>query len=201
MANNKPISWYVKVILPVVVGFIIALLPPLGEPLTVESMRFGGIFICIIMMMIFNIFPDFVISTSGLVLMVALKVTDFGTAFSPFAGTAVWLVVAAFGLGAAVAKTGLLKRISYLVLKLFPETFKGQILAFYTAGLVVSPLIPSLTAKGTVLGPFAAQVAESLGYEKDSKGARGLFAAVTIMATIVGMAFLSAQCLWQPSSA
>ena len=200
MTEKKPVSWYVKVILPVVVGFAIAMLPPLGEPLTVESMRFGGIFICIIMMMIFNIFPDFVISTTGLVIMVAIKVTDFGTAFAPFSGAAVWLVIAAFGIGAAVAKTGLLKRISFLVLKLFPETFKGQILAFYTAGLVVSPLIPSLAAKATVLDPSQRRW-RVLGYEKDSKGSRGLFAAVTIMSTIVGMAFSRAQCLWQLSSA
>ena len=189
--TKKPTSWYIKLAISVVVGLVIAMIPPLGEVLTVESMRFGGIFIAMILMMIFETFPDFVITTTGLTLMVALKVTDFSGAFSPWAGTAVWLVIAAFGIGAAVAKTGLLKRISFMVLKLFPETFKGQVLAFYTAGLVISPLIPSLAAKATVLGPFAAQVAESLGYEKDSKGARGLFAAVTIMATIVGMAFLS----------
>lgn len=189
--SKKSVSWYVKVILPVVIGLIIAFIPPLGDPLTVESMRFAGIFVCMILMMVFNIFPDFVITISGLILMVSLQVTDFGTAFSPFAGAAVWLVIGAFGIGAAVAKTGLLKRISFMVLKLFPESFKGQVLAFYTAGLVVSPLIPSLAAKATILGPFAAQVSESLGYEKDSKGARGLFAAVTIMATIAGMAFLS----------
>lgn len=180
-----------KIFIPLIIGIIIAVIPPLSEELTVESMRFMGIFLCMIIWMIFDVFPDFVITLSGLTVMVALKVTDFGTAFSPFAGASVWLVIGAFGLSAAVAKTGLLKRLSFMILKLFPESFRGQVLALYTAGFVISPLIPSLNAKAAILAPFSAQISESLGYEKDSKGARGLFGAVTIITTIIGMAFVS----------
>ncbi len=179
-----------KIFIPAILAIIIANIAPPGE-LTVESMRFAGLFICMIIWMVLNVWPDFVITLVGLTACVVWKVADFGTVFAPFAGTSVWLVIGAFGISAGVAKSGLLKRLSYMILSVFPENFRGQVLALFSAGFVISPLIPSLNAKAAVLAPFSAQVSESLGYEKGSKGARGLFAVVTIMTTVVGMAFFS----------
>lgn len=179
-----------KIFIPAILAIIIANIAPPGE-LTVESMRFAGLFICMIIWMVLNVWPDFVITLVGLTACVVWKVADFGTVFAPFSGTSVWLVIGAFGISAGVAKSGLLKRLSYMILSVFPENFRGQVLALFSAGFVISPLIPSLNAKAAVLAPFSAQVSESLGYEKGSKGARGLFAVVTIMTTVVGMAFFS----------
>lgn len=192
MENTKKLNIprLIKIIAPVIIAFIIAMISPPGE-LTVESMRFAGIFICMILWMVFDVFPDFVITLTGLSIMVVLKVCSFADAFSPFSGTSVWLVIGAFGLSAGVAKSGLLKRLSYMILKLFPESFQGQVLALFTTGLVISPLIPSLNAKAAILAPFSAQVSESMGYEKGSKGAKGLFAVVAIVTTVIGMAFFS----------
>ena len=119
------------------------------------------------------------------------KVDAFGTFFSPFSGTSVWLVIGAFGMGAGVIKSGLMKRMAYAILSVFPESFKGQVLALLTAGLAICPFIPSLNAKAAILAPFAGTVSEALGYEKSSKGAKGLYNAVVIITTVIGMAFLS----------
>ena len=56
---------------------------------------------------------------------------------------------------------------------------------------MISPLIPSLTAKASILAPFSATAASALGFKKGSKGARGIFAAMWISSGIFGMAFLS----------
>lgn len=179
-----------KIVIPAILAIIIANITP-PEDLTVESMRFAGLFVCMIIWMVINVWPDFVITLVGLTACVIWKVADFGTVFAPFSGTSVWLVIGAFGISAGVAKSGLLKRLSYMILSVFPENFKGQVLALFSAGFVISPLIPSLNAKAAILAPFSAQVSESLGYEKGSKGARGLYGAVVIITTIVGMAFFS----------
>ena len=179
-----------KIFIPLLIGVGISFISPMGE-LTVASMRFAGIFVCLILWMVLNVWPDFVITLVGLSAFVVFGVCSFADAFSPFAGESVWLVIGAFGLSAGVAKSGLLKRLSYMILKLFPESFQGQVIAIFTTGLVISPLIPSLNAKAAILAPFAAQVSESMGYEKGSKGARGLFAVAAIITTVVGMAFFS----------
>lgn len=188
--KNSNVLRLVKIIAPVIIGIIIAMIAPPGE-LTLESMRFAGIFICLILWMVFDVFPDFVITLVGLSVMVLLKVCAFGDAFSPFAGSSVWLVIGAFGLSAGVAKSGLLKRLSFMILKLFPESFQGQVLALFTTSLIISPLIPSLNAKAAILAPFSSQISKSLGYEKGSKGAKGLFGAMVIGTTVLGMAFYS----------
>ena len=50
-------------------------------------------------------------------------------------------------LGAAVAHSGLLKRLTLLVMKAFPGTYLGQLLGITISGVVISPLIPSGTAR------------------------------------------------------
>lgn len=179
-----------QLIIPLILGVIVALLdPPAG--LTRAAMIYMGVFICVIFWLVFNLIPDFVVTTLALAIFVFTHVATTKVAFSPFASSSVWLVIGAFGISAVVARTGLLKRISFLILRCFPENFQGQILALFTTGFVISPLIPSLTAKGSILAPFAAEAAKALGFEKGSKGARGMFAATWISAGIFGCAFLS----------
>ena len=92
-----------KIIIPIIIAVLIAMIAP-PEGLTVESMRFAGIFICLIIWMVLNVWPDFVITIVGLCAFVVFGVCSFGDAFSPFAGSSVWLVIGAFGLSAGVAK-------------------------------------------------------------------------------------------------
>ena len=179
-----------KIVLPIILAIVVAFIKP-AEGLTVQSMRFAGIFLMMIIWMVLRVWPDFVITLLGLTAFVVFKVCSFGDAFSPFGGSSVWLVIAAFGFAAGIGKSGLLKRLAFILLKPFPESFQGQVLALFTTGLVISPLIPSLNAKAAILAPFTAQVSESMGYEKGSKGARGLFAVMAIATTVLGMAFMS----------
>lgn len=192
MENTKKfdVVTLLKIFIPIIIAVAIAIITPPTD-LTVESMRFAGIFICLIIWMVLDVFPDFVITLVGLSAFVIFGVCKFGDAFAPFGGSSVWLVIGAFGLSAGVAKSGLLKRLSFMVLKVFPENFRGQVTALFATGLIISPLIPSLNAKAAILGPFSAQVSESLNYKKGSKGARGLFGAMVISTTILGMAFYS----------
>lgn len=57
---------------------------------------------------------------------VILGVVPFAKAFGSFAGTTVWLLIAALGIGMAVTKSGLLARLALLIMKLFPSTFEGR---------------------------------------------------------------------------
>lgn len=179
-----------SIVLPMVLGGIIGGMTPPGE-LTREAMIYMGIFLCAIIWLVLNVIPDYIVVILAMALFVVFKIAPISSAFSPFAGSSVWLVIGAFGISAVIGKTGLLKRIAFAILKVFPENFRGQILALFATGFVISPLIPSLTAKASILAPFSATAASALGFEKGSKGARGIFAAMWISSGIFGMAFLS----------
>ena len=174
--KKVPVRKLVFGILGVVLGLIIGFMAPPAE-LTVESMHYLGLLVWFICWMIGGVMPDFMTGITFLVLAVLLKLCDFTTAFSPFAGTTTWLLVGAFGVGAMLNKTGVLRRIAYVIMQLFPGTYTGQMLALYAAGIIVSPMMPSITAKAALMSPLSIPAAEAFGFEKNSKGATGLFMA------------------------
>jgi len=103
------------------------------------------------------------------------------------------LLVGALGIGLAVAKSGLLKRLSLYVIKLFPATFTAQVLDMITSGVIIAPLIPSTTAKAVIATPISMGISDAMGYERKSKGAGGLFGAFYIGFVSTGPLFLSAS--------
>jgi DASS family divalent anion:Na+ symporter len=162
------------------------------------SMRFIGIFIGFLIWMIVGVAADHVLVLGTLALLLITSTTTatsastaFTAAFNPFAGDTAWLVVAGFGMAAALTKCGLLKRIAFAVLQLFPENYRGQIMAMFATGLVLSPMLPSVNAKAVLLAPLSASVSQALGFKKSSKGASGLFSASYFSAGLFGTAFFT----------
>lgn len=187
---NTLVKKALQIGVPLILGIVIALTPP-PEGLEMAAMIYMGIFVCAILWLVLDVISDYVVVVLAMALFVIFNVADFTTAFKPFAQSSVWLVIGAFAISAVVAKVGLLKRIAFAILKLFPENFRGQVTALFATGIVIAPLIPSLTAKAAILSPFAATASKSLGYEKSSKAATGMFSATWIAAGILGCAFLS----------
>lgn len=187
---NALVKKLLKIAIPAIIGIAIALIaPPAG--LETPAMIYMGIFVCAILWLVLGVIDDHIVVIIAMALFVLFHVSDFPTAFAPFAQSTVWLVIGAFAISAVVAKTGLLKRLAFNVLKFFPENFRGQVTALFATGIVMAPLIPSLTAKGAILAPFASSAAKGLGYEKNSKQSAGMFCATWIAAGILGCAFLS----------
>jgi len=104
-----------------------------------------------------------------------------------------WFLIAALIMGVAVQKSGLLQRVSLLVLKVFPATFKGQTFALLTAGTIIAPFIPSVTAKSVIMAPLSKGISEAMGFPQKSRGASGLFGAFWIGFVCTGVSFLSAS--------
>lgn len=184
------VIWLVKLLVPAAVGIAIALMSP-PDMLTPQAMAYMGVFVCVIAWLILDVVPDWAAVVAAMAAFVVFGVSNFAGAFAPFADTTMWLIIGAFGLAAVISKTGLLKRIAFHVLALFPENYKGQLSAVYATGVVISPLVPALVAKGAILAPLATVVSKSLGYAKSSKAATGMFCAAWISASIIGCAFLT----------
>lgn len=180
----------IKLVICVAVGIMIALIPP-PEGLTTMSMLYLGTFVAYVAIMASGALPEVVASLLVAGIAIVLKIAPFETIFSMFASSSQWLVVAGFGIALALLKTGLLKRIGFLILRPFPENFRGMIIAFFTVGLVISPLIPSVTSKSALLTPMAVPVSESLGYKKGDQGAAALFSSMFYSSSIFGQAFLT----------
>jgi len=189
---NKNAILIAKLLAGIIIGVIIARLnPPAG--LTVAGMRFLGIFACVVLYLLLEALPTYALALLLCSSFVIFKVVPFATAFGQFAGDTMVLLIGALGIGAGISKSGLLNRLTLNILKIFPGSFRGQVLAFLTAGTVVGPFIPSNTAKLAIAAPFGKSVAEKLGFDKESKGSAGLFSAIWIAFGNAAPMFLSAS--------
>jgi len=182
----------IGLILGIFVGVIIGILPP-PEGLTPAAMRAVGIIIGTIIIFIFEALPNYASTTLMCTCFVLFKVGTYPQAFSAYSGGIWWLVVGVLGIGIAVNNCGLLKRLSFFAMRLFPPTYNGMIMAFLGVGTLFAPLMPSTTAKQTIVAPVAMKIGENLGLEKRSKGMAGLFNAMYIGWSITGAIFVSAS--------
>lgn len=172
--KNLDIKKTVLAVVGIVVGIVIALVPP-PEGLTVESMRVLGVIVWAIVFWVGNVLPEAITAIVMSVLFVILSGVPIATSFSAFSGSTIWLVIAAIGLGVSIKACGLLERISVLLLKAFPKNFIGRSLGLFFSTFVVSPFVPSTMAKTGILAPLVRGISESAGYEGNSKQAHGLF--------------------------
>lgn len=174
----------------VVIAIVLSLIAP-PEGLTVESMRFAGVFVAVIYLLFVNVFPDYVVGMLGLCIVSAIGAASFDSTFSALASSSFLLIAAAIGLGMAVIKTGLLNRVALWILQCFPNTYFGRILSLMVVGLVIGPFIPAAASKAALSGPLAASVSDTLGFPRKGKGAAGLFAASYMSMCVLGLIYLS----------
>lgn len=170
MKINKQI---IGLIVGIAAAFALGSIAPV-EPLTREAMYAIGFLVAAIIWMVTDAMPDY-----AAVLVMSSCWVIFGkipvkTAFSTMSSSTFLLILGALGMGVAATKSGLMKRISLFMMRVFPANFRGQSLALLAAGLVTGPMIPSATAK-TAIGSLARTVSDSLGYKPASKGSAGIF--------------------------
>lgn len=137
--------------------------------------------------------PEFVTALIMAVAFIAFCGVPTETAFSAFASSTWWLLVAAFALGFGMQRCGLMARMAAAILRVFPRTFKMQAAGLIATGTLVGPFIPSLSAKATMLAPLALGISDSLGYERQGKQATGLFLAMFTGIRTVGPAVISSS--------
>ncbi|MBL0687794.1 MAG: DASS family sodium-coupled anion symporter [Sulfurospirillum sp.] len=154
----------VKMIIPIAVAVIIALLPtPTG--LDPNAHYFFAVFIAVIIGLILEPIPAALIGLIG----VAFSAT-FGLVgetasesrnwmLSGFSNGVIWLIFAAFMFALGYKKSGLGKRISLLLVKLLGKTSLGLGYAVAFADGILSPFMPSNTARsaGTIF-PIAINI-------------------------------------------
>ena len=174
----------------IVIGICIALIPP-PEGLTTESMRFMGIFLGAIFMLVTKPIADWSVILGALALFPLTKTATVNEAFSAFSGGTMWLISMVFAFSAGMGKSGLINRIAMTVLSIFPATYRGAVTALTMCGVVVGPLIPSVTAKVNMIIPIATASAEKMGLKERSKSALGLWSAVYTTVNCGGNVFLS----------
>jgi DASS family divalent anion:Na+ symporter len=155
-------------------GLLIGLCTP-PEGLRPQAMQVLGILSCAIVWWIFNVFPEVATAFLMAMGMIGIAGVPTGVMLKPFSGATWWILVAAFGLGGAITRCGLLTRIALMLLNIFPKSYRGQIAGLIGVTTVTAPFIPSITARAAILAPLVLSISDAMGYERKGREATGLY--------------------------
>lgn len=134
--------------------------------------------------------PNSVSGMFFLLFTLALKIPA-ASVFSGFTSSALWTLIPALFFGFVLIKTGLGKRIGFLVMKMFNPSYPMLILAFVIIGLALSALTPSITVRCVIIIPIAVSVIEACQLELKSKGSALLLLSAWVMALVPGTGWLT----------
>ena len=185
---------YLKYGVNILIAALIAgaiLILPVDFGLTREAVEYLAVLAAMVFMLISGVFDEHVVILATLAICVVLGVAPFSTIFSAYSGTTMWMVLTILPITVVIQKSGLMNRIALWLLKLFPSSYKWQLFSLSLSSMLISPLIPSTTAKSSLLASLTASVAEKMKLKNQSKPLTGIFLSVFINGPSMGHIFLS----------
>jgi len=187
------LSQNMKIALPILVAIIIAILPT-PEGLAVNAQYFFAIFLGVIVALILEPIPAALVGLVGVSLSATLGLVgetakaNRDWALSGFSNGVIWLIFAAFMFALGYRKSGLGKRIALLLIKYLGKTSLGLGYAVAFADGILSPFMPSNTARsaGTIF-PIAINIPQMFNStpENEPKKLGSYISWVAISATCV----------------
>jgi sodium-dependent dicarboxylate transporter 2/3/5 len=120
----------------------------------------------------------------GCYLFWALGVVKVDVAFSGFADDTSWLIVGAMLFGTMAAKSGLARRIAYLVLLKVGTTYSRLLLGLIMTDFLLCFFVPSGTPRVVIMATIALGLIEAFGLGQGSNIGRGMFLILTYTATV-----------------
>lgn len=166
---------------------------PAPSGLEVQAWHLFIIFISSIFLVITNalsILASSVLALSATVLSGTLKPEE---AYSGFSEGFILLIILAFLIARGVVKSGLGKRIAFLIIRRFGKSSLGLAYSVIAADMLIAPAFPSNTARSGVLFPLVNSLAADSG-SKVADGSRKKIGSFLMMASMAGLTLSST--LW-----
>lgn len=143
----------IGMIIPIAVLFALWFLPT-PQGLSLEGWHFLAIFLAVIIGLVIEPVPAALVGLVGISVVALLGLAgktpaaNVKWALSGFSNSTIWLIFAAFMFAMGYQKTGLGKRISLVMIKYMGKSSLGLGYAVAFADLILSPFMPSNTARG-----------------------------------------------------
>lgn len=151
-------NWF-KLFFIGLIGLIIWFTPA-PEDVRIEAWHLFAIFVATIVGIFLRPLPMGAIAMIGIVMTALTGTLSITDALSGFGNRVIWLIVSAFMLSRGFIKTGLGARIAYLFMSILGKNSVGLAYGFVATDLVLSPAIPSNTARsGGVIFPILCSTA------------------------------------------
>lgn len=159
--------------------------PPTG--LTLPAYHTAIIFIATIAAIVANVLPTGAVAILSVAVYAVLHAGGetsakeaIAAATNNFNNILIWLIVIAFMIARAFAKTGLGRRIALVLLSLFGQSSLRIAYCLGVADFLIAPATPSNTARSAIVSPIADSLAKAINKD-DSKLGKFLISSVSAM--------------------
>lgn len=172
--------------------YFLWIVPP---PLHIDpkAWKLFAIFSATILSILLNLLPIIAASIIALAVSVLSGVVEPSKAYAGFSESFILLIVAAFLVSHAVHKSGLGKRLSLHMIKIFGKSTLGLGYSVILTDLLIAPAFPSNTARSGVLYPLVYGLAHDCG-SKVGDGTQKKVGSYLMMTSMAGLTVSSA--LW-----
>jgi solute carrier family 13 (sodium-dependent dicarboxylate transporter), member 2/3/5 len=174
---RKLIGGALSIILPAILWFA-----PL--PLQETSKHALAIACFMIVAWITEALPHALTGMIGCYLFWVLKVVPFESAFSGFADQTPWFLFGAGLIGMMATKSGLARRLAYMVMVRVGASYSRLLLGLILSSLLLTFLVPSGIACVVIMAAVALGLMEVFGLGRGSNVGRGIFVTLTYTAGI-----------------
>lgn len=193
-SNENPRKKWVNLLLTVAVGVIIWFIPA-PEGVEPAAWHLLAIFVATILGIILKPLPMGAIAMLGITMTALTGTLSIKDALTGFANTTIWLIVIAFFISRGFIKTGLGARIAYIFMKFLGKKTLGLSYGLIATDLVLSPAIPSNTARGGgIIYPILASISRAYGSDPED-GTERKIGSFLIKASFQGLVVTSAMFL------
>jgi anion transporter len=171
------------------IGALLTIAVPVGLwfsplPLAANSRHALAVASFMIIAWIAEPMPHALTGLAGCYLFWVLKIVDFQTAFSGFADQTPWFLFGAALIGLMASKSGLARRLAYLVMRQVGGDYSRLLLGLIFSSLLLTLLVPSGIACVVIMAAVAVGLMEVFGLLRGSNVGRGLFVTLTYTAGI-----------------
>ena len=155
---------------------------PLGiAPPAQHALAVGGFMIAAWMIQVLD---HGVTGILGCFLFWMLGIAPFERAFSGFADNTPWFLFGAICFGIMASKSGLARRLAYLVMRTVGHSYPRVLLGLIISDFLLTAIVPSGIARVVIMAAIAMGLVEAFGAAKGSNIARGMFVILVYQATI-----------------
>lgn len=182
------------------VGWIACLLVPAailfagrssGLPWT--SQVFLAILAATILMWAFQLVDEFIPGLFALFAVLATGLAPPSVALSGFTSDGFFIAMSILGLGTVIVASGLSYRFLLFLLKSLPNRPVFHDLGLIFTGVLLTPMVPSINNRVTLVHPFLGDMIETLGYAPGSRSATRLAIAAFSGVSILSAVFISSK--------
>jgi solute carrier family 13 (sodium-dependent dicarboxylate transporter), member 2/3/5 len=186
-------EWRKRLGLPIAVaaGIAVFLIQTPAE-LSVEGHKSLALFAAVFVLYLTESIPLAITSLAIVPLAVLMGIVTPSVALQGFASTSVYLILGAFVLAAAMVKSKLAERITYLIMLWVGTSAIRITLGITLANIVLAFLVPSTTARTAVLLPVCIAIIEVFGKEGRTKFAVNLLLTLAFTNATIGSGILTA---------